>query len=140
MAKRKTWHVSPKNVEYTLEQIVVGYASEKETELKQVAKECADDGVQTIREKGQAAQSGVRQHYIDWGDYLSGWKVSEEYGHFKIHNPKKAGLTHLLEFGHNVTNKKNGKVIGSAGAYPHFMPTERLVKREYEKKVKEVFK
>lgn len=137
---RKNLKIKSSQIAYTIDEIVSGYADEKEAKLKQIMIDCAEDGVQTIKEKGSSAQGSVRKHYIDWGDYLSGWTFEEDNGTVKIKNKDKPGLTHLLEFGHEVKNKKNGPVLGSAGAYPHVMPAERLIKKNFQKKVEETFK
>lgn len=85
------------------------------------AKACCDQIVEYCKSK-------------KWDDYADGFKVDMKRPNLKtknrryrskvavaiIHNPKKYRLTHLLEKGHLITNKKGG--VGFAAPFPHFRP------------------
>lgn len=53
----------------------------------------------------------------------------------EIHSPKHYRLTHLLEHGHVVKNKK-GEVIGASKAFPHLAPAEKEASDLLVKKIK----
>lgn len=70
------------------------------------------------------------------GDYAKGWAVKQEKGigkmDFIVHNRTDYQLTHLLENGHVVRNKKG--TYGRADAIPHIAPAaekaaEQLIER-----------
>lgn len=47
-----------------------------------------------------------------------------------VYNNKKANLTHLLEYGHNITDA-DGVILGHAPAYPHIKPNEDKFNKIY---------
>ncbi len=47
-----------------------------------------------------------------------------------VYNNKKANLTHLLEYGHDI-NDMDGVTIGHAPAYPHIKPNEEKFNEIY---------
>ena len=55
------------------------------------------------------------------GKYASGWTVKDKQGRQEysaiVHNATDWQLTHLLEHGHLITNKRNG--VGWASPFPH---------------------
>lgn len=71
------------------------------------------------------------------GDYARGWKVKRERGHGSIatlivHN-KEYQLTHLLENGHIVRNKKG--TYGRAPAIKHIKPVEEWANTELPQEI-----
>ena len=67
------------------------------------------------------------------GSYAAGWSVKNIGGHGKIvdlvvHNRTDYQLTHLLENGHVIRNKKG--TYGRAPAHPHIKPAETWANNE----------
>ena len=57
------------------------------------------------------------------GDYASGWGTKQvDADTVTVYNRKMPGLTHLLEKGHLIRNKKG--TYGRAPAHPHIAPVE----------------
>ena len=58
------------------------------------------------------------------GDYASGWAMKQvDEDTVVVHNRKMPGLTHLLENGHVIRNKKG--TYGRAPAHPHIAKVEQ---------------
>ena len=93
-----------------------------ETESMAVAKEC----VQRLR------SSSPRQH----GDYSKGWKVSKKKGaDLVVHNATDYQLTHLLENGHAIVNKKG--TYGRTNGIKHIKPAEEYAQDELPRRIME---
>ena len=70
------------------------------------------------------------------GAYASGWKVKKESKkEFIVHNSDHYQLTHLLENGHVVRNKKG--TYGRAPAHKHIKPVETWANNEFQRLIKE---
>ena len=73
------------------------------------------------------------------GDYARGWKLKRERGRngindVVIHNATDWHLTHLLENGHVVRNKKG--TYGRAPAHKHIKPVEEYFNSEVVEEIK----
>ena len=73
------------------------------------------------------------------GDYARGWKLKRERGRngindVVIHNATDWHLTHLLENGHVVRNKKG--TYGRAPAHKHIKPVEEYFNSEVGEEIK----
>ena len=67
------------------------------------------------------------------GSYARGWGIKRERGSggintVTVHNKTNYQLTHLLENGHVIRNKKG--TYGRAPAHPHIKPVEEFAKSE----------
>lgn len=100
-------------------------------EMEEIAKKVAKEGakkLKAISPKGKGS-GGRKGHYAD------GWSVkyiregASKFS-FVVHNNKKPGLTHLLEFGHQLPQG------GRAKAYPHIKEVEEWCNEEFERRVK----
>ena len=70
------------------------------------------------------------------GSYASGWKVSKKQGaDLVVHNATDYQLTHLLENGHVVRNKKG--TYGRTRAIKHIAPAEEWAAEELPRRVLE---
>ena len=70
------------------------------------------------------------------GDYARGWKVKKESATSVIvHNSDHYQLTHLLENGHVIRNKKG--TYGRAPAHKHIKPVETWANKEFQRLIKE---
>lgn len=70
------------------------------------------------------------------GDYASGWvKKKESAKSIIVHNATHYQLTHLLENGHVIRNKKG--TFGRAPAHKHIKPVETWANREFQRLIKE---
>lgn len=101
-----------------------------EIEYKDIVDEYAEKCCNTIQNK---SQKGTR------GQYAKGWTTkvdktySGEYG-VTVYNKTDYQLTHLLENGHLIVNKKDG--TGWASAHPHIAPAYRSIKNKYIRAIK----
>lgn len=73
------------------------------------------------------------------GDYARGWRLKRERGRngindVTIHNATDYHLTHLLENGHVVRNKKG--TYGRAPAHKHIAPVEEYFNSEVVEEIK----
>lgn len=92
--------------------------------LEEYAEKCVD-----ILKTAQWKTHRLRKSYND------GWtaepKKGRESSSVVVWNATNYQLTHLLENGHLITNKRNG--IGWASAHPHIDPAFRQVKGGFER-------
>lgn len=72
---------------------------------------------------------------VKTGDYAKGWRVTKDGGTFIVHNATDYQLTHLLENGHVIRNKKG--TYGRAPAHKHIRPVETWANREFQRLIKE---
>lgn len=69
------------------------------------------------------------------GGYASGWRVKKEHDNSVIvHNATHYQLTHLLENGHVIRNKKG--TYGRAPAHKHIKPAETWANKEFQRLIK----
>ena len=70
------------------------------------------------------------------GAYASGWTVKKESKkEVIVHNSEHYQLTHLLENGHVIRNKKGA--YGRAPAHKHIKPVETWANNEFQRLIKE---
>lgn len=73
------------------------------------------------------------------GDYANSWIVSErskpDIKSYWVHSTEYR-LTHLLENGHLIVNKKNG--VGWSPPFPHIRPAYDDFRQHYEKEARKV--
>jgi len=70
------------------------------------------------------------------GAYASGWTVKKESAkEVIVHNSDHYQLTHLLENGHVIRNKKG--TYGRAPAHKHIKPVETWANKEFQRLIKE---
>ena len=70
------------------------------------------------------------------GEYAQGWTVKKESPKSVIvHNATHYQLTHLLENGHVIRNKKG--TYGRAPAHKHIKPVETWANKEFQRLIKE---
>lgn len=103
-------------------------------EYDQALEECALDckvGIQSIAKSNK------------WNNYSKGWEVKKKRegrkGHYTYYyvvwNKTHYRLTHLLENGHLIVNKKGS--VGWSSARPHIKPVFDVVKNKVEDIVKQ---
>lgn len=78
---------------------------------------------------------------VKTGKYKAGWTTEAEkdyLGNYSVivWNKTSWQLTHLLENGHNIVNKKGG--FGRTSPYPHIRPSYRAVSKGFERAIKQV--
>lgn len=88
----------------------------------------------TILETKRELKNSSPKRGVGGGDYASGWTARTKVRKYDIegviYNKNKPGLTHLLENGHVIRNKKG--TYGRTNAHPHIGPAsehaeERLI-------------
>lgn len=100
--------------------ILEEYCEEVEKLSKKNARAVAREAVEKLK-----ATSPKRS-----GEYAGGWKVTKKDKAYIVHNAKKPGLTHLLEYGHVVRNGKGR--VGHANPHPHIASVEEWANQEYQ--------
>ena len=108
--------------------ILEDYVGDVEEIVNESAKEAANSC------KAQLKNTSPKKE----GEYASGWTVKQERSgklvSFIVHNKTKPQLTHLLENGHVVRNKKG--TYGRAHAIKHIQPAEKEAAQEFERLVR----
>lgn len=117
-------------VEVQLRKILEDYSEEVKQTANNAVEEVANESVQKLK------NTSPRQS----GSYAKGWKVKRTRGgtgvhSCTVHNATDYQLTHLLERGHIVRNKKG--TYGRAPAHPHIAPVAEWAESELPRKIEE---
>lgn len=111
-----------------------------EVDLLDILEEYLDD-VNDISEKDfrKAAKEAVTElkqtSPKDKGAYAQGWAMKRDGDlDYVVYNKGKPGLTHLLENGHIITNRRGGTQYGRVAARKHIEPArnnaeQKLIKQ-----------
>lgn len=115
-----------KSVAIQMEQILDEFSDKVNDVLEKSANEIADQSVEKLHNTSPR----------DTGDYASGWtKKKESSKSIVVHNATNYQLTHLLENGHVIRNKKG--TYGRAPAHKHIKPVETWANNEFQRLVEE---
>lgn len=108
------------------------YGDDVAGNMEKIVEQMGKKGRQALRKESKRALK------TDTGEYANGWQVKIDKGRLKttatLYNDHYS-MPHLLEFGHDVKNKKNGPVIGQAAPHPHIEPVEKELVEMFEKEV-----
>lgn len=123
-----------------LEQAVAEILNEYADEVSEVSgnaiKDVAKAGVKAIKEEANAKFD--RKNAPKKGRYSTGWTTTVYEGRMNttavIHNKKYAGMPHLLEFGHLVSNGKR-VFPKSTKARPHIEPVQNKLEEMVMKRI-----
>ena len=118
-----------KSVSIQMKQILDEFSDKANDVLDKSANDTADECVDKLQNTSPRKS----------GDYSRGWAVKKEAkGDVIVHNSTNYQLTHLLENGHVVRNKKG--TYGRAPAHKHIKPVETWGNKEFQRKIEEGLK
>lgn len=118
-----------KSISIQMKQILDEYTDEVNDVLHEAAKTTADEAEDRLHNTSPRKT----------GDYAAGWEVKQEGKYdYIVHNSTNYQLTHLLENGHVIRNKKG--TYGRAPAHKHIKPVETWANREFQRKIEEGLK
>lgn len=112
------------------------YEKDVITGSKKATEQAGKAGADLLKSRVSAAGIGGKTYRNSFTSKVIAEDASKKM--VAVYSPNHYQLTHLLEFGHVVKNKKNGKVLGTAAAFPHWAPTETEVNKMLEDIIKEV--
>lgn len=125
--------VTPENLGAAIEEILTDYAHEVVTDTK----EAVEATGKLAAETAQAYASRIGR-----GKYAKSIKSKTEsstsFGTTVVVYSTQYRIAHLLEHGHVV--KVNGKVVGTARAFPHFTPAEVTAETLLVRKIEQLVK
>lgn len=106
-----------------------------QVEYDKIVDEYADKCCDTVKQK---AKQVIKEHR---GRYIKGWTTKTEKTYsggysVVVYNETDWQLTHLLENGHEIVNKRDG--TGWASAKPHIDNAYRAVKNKFIKAMENV--
>lgn len=108
------------------------YAGEIGENLGRITEEMGKKGRQALRRESKAK---LKTHT---GEYAKGWKYeyrkTRRYAKTTIYN-EHYSLPHLLEYSHDVKNRKGGPVIGQTAPHSHIAPVEKELVEAFEREV-----
>lgn len=109
--------------------------------------EVTSEGVKkAVKKTATECKNNIKAHSPKLtGDYAKGWVTKKEFEsanelRISVKNRTDYQLTHLLEYGHIVKNRPDGKVLGSASAHPHIRPAELRAKKDLMKRIEKAVK
>lgn len=108
------------------------YEGELGDNLSKITEEMGKKGRQALRRESRRA---LKTHT---GDYAKGWQVKIVKGRLKttatLYNDHYS-LPHLLEYSHEVKNRKGGPILGETKPHPHIEQVERELVDTFEREV-----
>lgn len=111
--------------------LLEGYVGDVDTIVEESAKEAAEICERQLK---NTSPSGPGRK----GHYKSGWAIKPENRgrlvSFIVYNKKKPQLTHLLENGHVIRNKKG--TYGRTHPIKHIAPAEEAAAQKFELRVR----
>ena len=112
-----------KSVAIQMEQILDEFDDKVNKVLNEAAVETAEESADKLRNTSPQRS----------GEYASGWTVTKEGdGNVIVHNTHYQ-LTHLLENGHVIRNKKG--TYGRTSGKKHIKPVETWANKEFQNKI-----
>jgi len=118
-----------KSVSIQMKQILDEFSDKVNDVLNKSANDTADECVDKLQNTSPQKS----------GDYARGWAVKKNGdGDVVVHNATNYQLTHLLENGHVIRNKKG--TYGRAPAHKHIKPVETWGNKEFQRKIEEGLK
>ena len=118
-----------KSVSIQMKQILDEFSDKVNDVLEKSANDTADECVDKLQNTSPRKS----------GDYAQGWTVKKEgKGDVIVHNATNYQLTHLLENGHVIRNKKG--TYGRAPAHKHIRPVETWGNKEFQRKIEDGLK
>ena len=112
-----------KSVAIQMEQILDEFDDKVNRVLNEAAVETADESADKLRNTSPRKS----------GEYAEGWTVKKEGdGNVIVHNTHYQ-LTHLLENGHVIRNKKG--TYGRTSGIKHIKPVETWANKEFQNKI-----
>lgn len=119
--------ISPDQLQSTIQQILHDMPQKVDNVIDEAAAKVSKEAVKSLRATSPKRQGG--------GRYAKGWATKKQGNTTIVYNRTDAGLTHLLENGHDIV--VNGKKVGHYGGQKHIKPVEEEV---IEKMTEEVEK
>lgn len=115
--------------------ILSDYSSNVQEAIKEDAQRIAKDAVNELKVKSPKRPKS--------GKYAKGWRVNKQEGRFSIscivYNATDWQLTHLLEKGHRMVNRK-GESRGFVDARVHIAPVEQNSIKQFQKDIERIIK
>lgn len=105
-------------------EILKEYDNDVKDNLTEITKKIGKKGAQAVRKSASGAVNG-KKYAGSWTSKTEGARIAN----WSVIYSKKAGLPHLLEFGHAL---RQG---GRTSARPHIKPVEQQLIQEYESEV-----
>ena len=103
-------------------------------QLNRILNDYSDEGKDAKEAAREAAKDLRSSSPKKTGEYASGWSSKQlDADTAVVYNRKAPGLTHLLEKGHLIRNKKG--TYGRAPAHPHIAPVAERMEQEFINKV-----
>lgn len=97
-------------------------------EYSKEVQDALDDSIKEVSKEAVSKLKNTSPRRPGGGRYARGWGVKEEKNGAVVYNKTNWQLTHLLENGHVIRNKKG--TYGRAPAYPHIKPVEEWASNE----------
>lgn len=118
-----------KSVTIQMQKIMDEFSDKVNDVLEKSANQVGDEAVEKLRNTSPKRT----------GKYASGWRVKKEgKGDVIVHNATDYQLTHLLENGHVIRNKKG--TYGRTNGIKHIKPVETWANKEFQRKIEEGLK
>lgn len=122
--------ITPEQFQTEIQKILDEYSDEVSRKSEECVRKVANKGAKMLRSSSPRIT----------GKYASGWSAKTEKSRITdvvsiIHNKKKPGLPHLLEYGH-VNRNGTGRTFGRTPAHEHIASVETQIIEEFQNTLK----
>ncbi len=130
MANGHNYYVNLNDLGSAIAKMVEEYGDKCDKNINNAVRDTAKTGKGLVKSAASSASETGLGHYPSEISYR---KRGDK--HYSIYNPKRPGLSHLLEKGHRVVNQY-GYTGKSARAFPHYLPSMPEIESEFMKNIK----
>ena len=115
-----------------LAKLIDEYGNEVNKICRSVVRDVAQDSVTELKGSSPKRTGAYAKSWAVKSETVAGWKTS-----YIVHNKEHYQLTHLLENGHEIKNRKSGPSYGTATPHPHIKAVEQKAAKNLEQKIRE---
>ena len=125
-------NIKPARLELVVMSMMNEYADDVRLAVRVAVQETADEVTAELKTAGDF---GGTKYRASWKNTVRQTSVFTD---ATVFNEEHYRLTHLLEFGHDVRNRKGGPVLGHAEAHEHIYPINQEVGDIFERKLRDI--
>lgn len=124
--------IKPARLEFVVQNMIKEFGDDVRLAVRVAVDETAQEVTDQLRHAGDFKGKKYR---ASWTYTV---KQTTMFTDATVFNKRHYRLTHLLEFGHDVYNRKNGPKLGEADAHEHIYPINQDTGEIFERKLRDI--